>query len=190
MYGAVVRAVSALASTPRWPAFMAALSRYAGVAFKSVGDVINWAKNNKAATLMIGSSLSEVGMSVADFFKGEEKTEEVKLAAQEMTEYRKASPALIKHLVGILNNDGDKLAVDNNSDAAVDTKLARVTLAFVKSKLLYSAATVDEVLEMHAALQLFAAMSRDSVAELMRDQVTRVPSYDPRYMREVLLAGV
>lgn len=185
----LARGITALASTARWGAFTAVLSRYAGRALVSAKDVITWMGNNKGATALIATSLGEVGVSIADFFKDEPKTPELEAAARELSDFRR-NPELTKKLVGILSADGDSLKVDSQAEGALASQLARVTLAYMRQNLLYPSASVDEVLELHAALQLFSAMSRETVAEMLRDRITPIVCYDASAMRGVLLAGV
>lgn len=191
MYPAIANGVVRLAASSRWGAFSAALSKASGVVLRSADDVIKWAKNNKGAAALIASSLIEAGVSIADFFKGDDpKQPDVKSAAAELSKYAGASPALIKSLVSLLSGDGDKFRLQLNTDSEVDERLARVTLAYVRSVMLMNSNSTEEVLELHAALQLFTQLSRDDVATLMRDRITPVPNYSVADMRALLLAGM
>lgn len=190
MYPAIANGVVRLAASSRWGAFTASLSKASGVVLRSAEDVITWAKSNKGAAALIAASLLDAGVSIADFFKGEEKGSAVKAAAAEMSKFAGADPALVKSLLDLLGNDGDNFKLKLSSNEELDKKLARVTLAYIKSNLLFNTSSADVVLELHAALQLFTQLSRDNVADLMNDRITPVPDYSSSTMRGVLLAGL
>lgn len=193
MYPVLVTALTRLAGTARWGKFVTALSSAAGVTLKSLNEVKSWAASNKGAAALIASSLVEAGISIAEFFRDSDgkPMPDAMSAAVKMSEFAKVSPKTVMMLMEALSHDGDVIKLDLEGEAETNEQIARVTLAYVKDNILNSNSgdLVAQMLELHSALQLFAALSHNDVSRLMRDEISPVGSYVPRVMRPFLLAG-
>lgn len=196
MYPALVNALTRLAQTARWSSFTAALSRMAGVPFSSLKQVLEWAKNNKSAAALIAAAVIEAGMSVADFLRGEDGKPQLGSheLAKELSKYAKIGPDVIKLLNDVLGADGDRLKLSLNSKTESDEMVARCAVAYIRDNVLMAgpagADVVLRMLELHAAMQLFANMGRSDVESLLNNRVSPVPAYDRQVMRPYLLAGM
>lgn len=196
MYPALVNALTRLAQTARWSGFTAALSRMVGVSFQSLKQVLEWAKNNKGAAALIASAIVEAGMSVAEFLRGEDGKPQPgsQELAKELSKYAKIGPDTVKLLNDVLSADGDRLKLSLNSKAESDEMVARCAVAYIRDNVLMSGPSGPDValrmLELHAAMQLFANMSRSDVESLLNNRISPVPAYDRQAMRPYLLAGM
>lgn len=186
----LVGPLTRLAATARWSTFVAILSKYAKVSMTSLKDVVTWAGNNKGAAMLISTSLVEAGVSIVDFFKGEngKLADEDKSIVTHMSQAI-SNPAMTAFIADMLDNDGDKFVAPVASKDRFKEQVARSTLAWARNFFSQGNTNgLEDVLAAHASLQLFAAMPHAYVVELMSDATAPIPRYT-KEMRTMLSAA-
>lgn len=156
-----------------WKAFTSALSKSTKVALTSLDDVINWAKNNKGAAVLILSNLSVAGISLVDFFKdddGKVDPDDKKLIGQ-ISQTSSSSPEVFKLLLELAGADGDDLKAAPSDNL----RLQNAVVAWAKDFF----GAPNNVLMAHLALQAFIEIPHADLVARLSDRVVPVPAWGP-----------